>query len=151
MAMLHPIGDPLIRWVLFWPPNPPLTMMNKTPALCITHARGRTHTHKPIPFYPPATPCSGLTAFVHPRTILSDRRRKQKQNEEMKAAACVPLLAVLAGFAKPGTSCVDLEGIIPGGGEGLLDLDFLLTPENSLTAPLAPLGIIRVCEWWTTR
>lgn len=58
----------------------------------------------------------------------------------MKAAA-VSLLAVLTAFAKPATSCVELQGIVPDGGEGLLDLLFLLSPEKSLGNPLAPLDI----------
>ena len=58
----------------------------------------------------------------------------------MKAAA-VSFLAVLTAFAKPATSCVDLQGIVPDGGEGLLDLLFLLSPEKSLGNPLAPLNI----------
>lgn len=62
-------------------------------------------------------------------------------------ATMASLLAVLTTSAKRATSsCVELQGIVPGGGEGLLDLDFLLTPENPLTNPLAPLGIIRVSE-----
>lgn len=63
------------------------------------------------------------------------------------ADAVVSLLAVLAAFAEPATSCVDPQGIVSGGGEGLLDLDFLLAPNSSMQAPLAPLGIIRVRYW----
>lgn len=48
------------------------------------------------------------------------------------------LLGVVFGTA---SACVELQGIVPDGGEGLLDLLFLLSPEKSLGNPLAPLDI----------
>ena len=55
----------------------------------------------------------------------------------MKTAA-MALLGVVFGTA---SACVELQGIVPDGGEGLLDLLFLLSPEKSLGNPLAPLDI----------
>lgn len=54
--------------------------------------------------------------------------------------ATVSAPALLAVFARAGATCVDLQGIVPDGGEGALDLSFLLQPE-SLGHPLAPLDI----------
>ena len=72
-------------------------------------------------------------------------QNKRKKTATMRSAA-VPLLAVLMASAKPAmSSCVDPLGIVPGGGEGLIDLDFLLTPDNDLSSPL-PLSILNVRE-----
>ncbi len=57
-------------------------------------------------------------------------------------AAAASLLALVAAFAKPVMSCVELQGIVPGGGEGLLDLTFLLTNESIGTHPFAPLDTL---------
>lgn len=58
------------------------------------------------------------------------------------SAAATSLLAMLAAFARPAISCVELQGIVPGGGEGLLDLAFLLSNESIGTHPLAPLDTL---------
>lgn len=52
------------------------------------------------------------------------------------------LLALLVMFSRTASasSCVELQGIIKGGGTGLLDLSVLELPE-SLGTPLAPLDI----------
>lgn len=61
----------------------------------------------------------------------------------MRAATSSLLVVLFATFAQPAMSCVLLQGIVPGGGEGLLDLDFLLNPNASLgTHPLAPLDTL---------
>lgn len=49
-------------------------------------------------------------------------------------------LTILA-ISRAASACVELQGIAPDGGEGLLDLLFLLSPEKSLGNPLAPLDI----------
>lgn len=56
--------------------------------------------------------------------------------------ATVSTLALLAASSRTASAsaCVELQGIVPGGGEGALDLSFLLQPE-SLGNPLAPLDI----------
>jgi len=60
----------------------------------------------------------------------------------MRAPAALPLLVVLAAVPKPATSCVELQGVVPGGGEGLLDLTFLLSDQSLGIHPLAPLDTL---------
>lgn len=62
----------------------------------------------------------------------------------MRASATAWLLSVLtvSVFTDPATSCVELQGIVPGGGEGVLDLTFLLSNDSIGTHPLAPLDTI---------
>lgn len=54
------------------------------------------------------------------------------------ATASIP---VLLAVSRAASSCVELQGIVPGGGEGLLDLVVLLSPEESLGNPLGPLHV----------
>eukprot|EP00903_Cladosiphon_okamuranus_P012371 g11596.t1 len=58
-----------------------------------------------------------------------------------RPASTLALLAASSRtLAASGSGCVELRGIVPGGGEGALDLTFLQRPE-SLGNPLAPLDI----------
>eukprot|EP00903_Cladosiphon_okamuranus_P012376 g11599.t1 len=54
--------------------------------------------------------------------------------------AMASTLALLA-FSREASACVELQGIVADGGEGLLDLLFLLSPEKSLGNDFAPLDI----------
>eukprot|EP00752_Nemacystus_decipiens_P012197 g10813.t1 len=58
-------------------------------------------------------------------------------NMRTEAASSLALLAVCA---RTSASCIELQGIVAGGGDGVLDLLFLEEPE-SLGNPLAPLDI----------
>lgn len=42
---------------------------------------------------------------------------------------------------KTNGTCVEPQGIVPDGGDGFLNLTFLLSPEEGLGKPLAPLNI----------
>ncbi|CAM9150528.1 unnamed protein product [Ectocarpus sp. 8 AP-2014] len=55
------------------------------------------------------------------------------------ATAWVCLLSILSGPGLTSASCVALQGIVPGGGEGLLDLESLLSPDSVLGQTLGPL------------
>lgn len=57
----------------------------------------------------------------------------------MKAAAA-STLALLAVSSRTASACVELQGIVPDGGEGLLDY-LVLQSSRSLGSPLAPLNI----------
>lgn len=54
-----------------------------------------------------------------------------------RASLCVLLFS---GFRRLGSvgACVELQGIESDGGDGLLDLNHLLSPEESLGKPLGP-------------
>lgn len=62
-------------------------------------------------------------------------------NMRTAAASTLALLGLVSRAAASAAPCVELQGIVPDGGEGLLDLLFLLSPEKSLGNPLAPLDI----------
>lgn len=55
-------------------------------------------------------------------------------------AATASIPALLAVFARTAYSCVELQGIVAEGGQGVLDLSFLQS-EGILTAPLAPINL----------
>eukprot|EP00903_Cladosiphon_okamuranus_P005324 g5322.t1 len=71
----------------------------------------------------------------------------------MMRTARASLPALLAAFTRTASACVDLQGIFPGGGDGVLDLSVLLKPETlgNRLAPIdtfnnAVLGAVAQCS-----